>query len=285
MDRTDNHTTVVRFRNELLLLSIIVILFIIIISLFPSNVLRIILGLPLTVFFPGYTLTAAIFPRKDTLGNIERVALSFGLSFVIVPLTGLILNYTPWGFRLYSVLTFLSVIILSTSLLAWYRRRRLAEPERFTITFNLTLPSWKDKSTVNKVLVIILAVVILGTIGTFAYVIIAPRVGETFTEFYILGSEGNAQDYPVALTVGEEARLSIAIINHEHEDITYYVEITIDGKRNNMIGPIVLSHEGKWQEEVGFTADKLGRGQKVEFILYRGGDSFSRLYLWIDVVR
>ncbi len=65
-----------------------------IIILFPSNILRIILGLPFLLFFPGYTLVAALFTRKEGMGSIERVALSFGLSIAVVPLIGLILNYT-----------------------------------------------------------------------------------------------------------------------------------------------------------------------------------------------
>lgn len=48
---------------------------------------------------------------------------------------------------------------------------------------------------------------ILGAIGTLAYVIITPKAGERFTEFYILGLEGKADNYPDELTVGEEGRV------------------------------------------------------------------------------
>ena len=37
-----------------------------------------------------------------------------------------------------------------------------------------------------------------------AYVIITPKEGEKFTEFYILGPNGTASDYPTELKVGEE---------------------------------------------------------------------------------
>lgn len=59
--------------------------------------LRIFLGVLFLLFFPGYTLLAALFPRKDSLDPFERVALSFVLSIAVVPLLGLILNYTPGG--------------------------------------------------------------------------------------------------------------------------------------------------------------------------------------------
>jgi len=72
--------------------------------------IRIILGLPLVLFLPGYSLIAALFPRKADLDGIERVALSFGLSLAIVPLLGLVLNYTPFGIRSSPVLILLSVL-------------------------------------------------------------------------------------------------------------------------------------------------------------------------------
>jgi uncharacterized membrane protein len=57
---------------------------------------RIPLGLAMVLFLPGYTLIAALFPEKEDLDGIERVALSFGLSIAVVPLMGLGLT-TPLG--------------------------------------------------------------------------------------------------------------------------------------------------------------------------------------------
>ena len=65
---------------------------------------RIPLGLVMVLFVPGYTLIAALFPKKADLEGIERTALAFGLSIAVVPLIGLGLNYTPWGIRLEPVL-------------------------------------------------------------------------------------------------------------------------------------------------------------------------------------
>jgi len=59
---------------------------------FSSGALRIALGLVFVLFSPGYTLIAALFPRKSDIGGIERVALSFGLSIAVVPLIGLALR-------------------------------------------------------------------------------------------------------------------------------------------------------------------------------------------------
>jgi uncharacterized membrane protein len=71
--------------------------------------IRSVLGLPMVLFLPGYALIAALFPGKDDLDGIERLALSLGLSIAVVPLIGLGLNYTPWGIRLIPILVSLSV--------------------------------------------------------------------------------------------------------------------------------------------------------------------------------
>jgi len=96
---------------------------------------RIILGLPLVLFLPGYTLIATLFPRKDDLDGIERVALSFGLSIAISPLLGLALNYTPFGIRLTPILTVLSVFTISLAIGAYVRRSRIPEGCRFVVDF------------------------------------------------------------------------------------------------------------------------------------------------------
>jgi hypothetical protein len=84
---------------------------------------RIILGLPFILFFPGYVLICALFPRKDDLDIIERLALSMGLSIAVTSLLGFALNYTPFGIRLYPVTISLFLFMLLISAVAMYRRR------------------------------------------------------------------------------------------------------------------------------------------------------------------
>ena len=264
------------------LLSVILILGIVFVS---SNVPRIILGLPFILFFPGYTLLAALFPRRTDLRLIERVALSLGLSIAVVVLMGLMLNYT-WGLGVYPIVAALALFIFVTSAIAWYRRRRLPTEEGFSIRLNADFPRWRAASRLNQVLAIVLSAFVLGVIGTLAYVIVTPKAGEKFTEFYMLGLDGKAENYPQELTVGEEGNVILGIVNHEHEgDLVYRVEITINSDVNSTIGPLTLPDEEKWQNEVGFTPHKAGENQKLEFILYKQGEDkpYKLLYLWVDV--
>ena len=279
------HLLKIKIRNGLIPLNLLVLVLIAVIALLPSNGLRIALGLPFLLFFPGYTLMAALFPKRERIGAIERTALSFGISVAVVPLIGLILNYTPWGIRLEPVLYSVAIFIFTTSIIAWLRRSRLPEPDRFGIEFQMKAPAWGG-STWDRVLFIILVVVVLGALGMLGYVIAKPKVGETFTEFYILGLDGRVADYPKAIKVGEGGEVIVAVVNHEHEAVSYRVEVRIDGVKNNEVGPFVLANEQKWEEMVSFTPDKAGDNQKVAFFLYKNGEAepcLEPLHLWIDV--
>jgi len=279
--------------KDLWLIGILTILLIVVIAFSPSTIAQIILGLPFLLFFPGYVLIAALFPKKGSLGGVERLALSFGLSIAVVPLIGLILNYTPWGIRLYPILISLAVFILATSGVAWYRRGKLAPEERFKVSFNIPLPFWRGQSMMDKVLSVVLMVVIVGAIGTLGYVIATPKVGEKFTEFYILGPEGRAGHYPEELKLGEEGRVILGIVNYEQERASYKVEVWIDGEKAKLRIEgedgdeikVELEHEEEWEREVGFVPQTAGEEQKAEFVLYKEGEPYFEepLYLWIDV--
>ena len=144
-------------------------------------------------------------------------------------------------------------------------------------------PGW-GRGVWYRVLSIILALAILGALGTLGYAIANPRA-ELFTEFYILGLSGEATNYPKELVVGEEGKVIVGIINRERESVVYRVEIMIDGVKNNEVGPMMLEYDKEWEGIVGFTPVKAGDKQKVEFLLYRQGQSevYQRLHLWVDV--
>lgn len=80
---------------------------------FPFVYARYILGSFFVLFLPGYCLVKALFPEKE-LDHIERVAISLGMSLILVPISGLVLNFTPWGIRTTPII--LSLLALTTIL-------------------------------------------------------------------------------------------------------------------------------------------------------------------------
>jgi uncharacterized membrane protein len=275
----------IRFENELLLINILVWLLIFVIALFPANVLRLILGLPFMLFFPGYALVSALFPKKDTLDSLERIAFSFGLSIAVTVLAGLILHYTPWGLDLYPILLTLTGFILVTSAIAYYRRRRLPTGERFAFSFQISLPRWAELSPINRALSIVLVLTMLGAMGVLGYVIAAPRGEERFTEFYLLGPEGTTENYPRELEVGEKGIVTLGIVNHERQEVSYHVEIRINGVKNGELGQLVLAQGEERKEEVSFVPQGAGDNQRVEFLLYRSEEEepCTTLHFFTDV--
>lgn len=271
---------------ELPVIDILAILLVIIIAAWPTNTLRVVLGLPVILFFPGYALIGAIFPRRSDLKGVERLALSFGLSIAVAPLIGLILNYTPWSISLYSILVSLTIFILVASAVAWYRRLRLPVEESFWVAFNVSLLGWAKIGRWDKAFTVVILVLILGAIGSLAYAMATPTGSEGFTEFYMLGIDGKAENYPRELAVGEEGKVILGIVNHEREDnLTYRVVITINGETIDTIGPLVLENNEKWENEVSFSLRKVGEDRKVEFLLFKEGEAepYKSLYIWLDV--
>ncbi|ASJ08363.1 hypothetical protein A3L11_03595 [Thermococcus siculi] len=260
----------------------------------PDSLLRKVLGLTFVLFFPGYVFITALFPNRKELDNLERLALSFGLSIAIVPLIGLGLNYTPLGIRLIPILVSLTIFNVVLALAAIYRRAKAFEPWIPWITLDRIREEleWEHSSRIDKALTVFLIIAILASIGTLGYVITHPKPGETFTEFYILGPGGNATDYPTDLRVGQNGTVIIGIVNHEHRNVTYYVQmwlvnLTWDNTTNTTIihemypmpgwFNVTLPHvpvdiEGNWtpqfEKNYTFSIDRHGKWQ-VWFLLFK----------------
>jgi uncharacterized membrane protein len=84
---------------------------------------RIALGAVFIFWLPGYTFIKALFPGRvpvkmssEELDTIVRIALSVGMSMALVPIAGLILNYTPFGVTLTP--TTLSLLALTVAFAA-----------------------------------------------------------------------------------------------------------------------------------------------------------------------
>ncbi len=275
----------VKIRHELILINLLVLALVFIIIIIPNNIFRVFIGLPLVLFFPGYVFIAALMPRKTALDAIERIALSFVASLVAVLLIGLLLNYTPWGITVKSTLYSMASFILVMSIIAWVRRRKLGEAERFVIEFYLGLPKW-GSSRWDKILIVTLLVTILVALGVMIYIVVVPKASEKFTEFYVLG-EGGVADYPGELGVGEEAKFVIGIINNEREAISYQIVVKIDNEEISRWQPMVLS-DGEKKEtetEISFTPQTPGESRKITFLLYKQGqtDIYRSLHLWVNV--
>ena len=103
---------------------------------YPIVYARYILGSIFVLWLPGYTFIKALFPTKvpiqtssENLDKIERIALSAGMSLALVPITGLLLNYTPWGIRLTPITLSLLALTVTLATAALIREQTAEEKE------------------------------------------------------------------------------------------------------------------------------------------------------------
>jgi uncharacterized membrane protein len=140
-----------------------------------------------------------------------------------------------------------------------------------------------DTETVlTKVLGVTLVVALLVVI-VFA---IAPiGTGDTYTEFYVLGPNGTASDYPENVTVGETATVRVGIGNSESRRQTYTLVIRTN-ETTFLTREITLDRADQGEEPVSFSFDSPGR-KRLRLELYLGettdGDPYRNLRLFVEV--
>ncbi|WP_336343294.1 DUF1616 domain-containing protein [Halalkalicoccus ordinarius] len=280
--------------------------------------LRIGFGLLFVLFCPGYALVAALFPEASTLSDapqessvddsgidgIERAALSFGLSIAIVPLIGLLLNFTPWGIRLGPILLSVGGFTIVASTVAAVRRWSLPAEERFTVPYRNWLATtrselFQPETRTDMVLNVLLVCALLLAMSSVAYAVAVPQEGESFSEFYLLteNAEGElvADDYPTEFVAGESQPLIVGIENQEHETTDYTVIVQLqevertasegnetNANATNETGANVtvrnrerldtfrtqLEHDETWHHEHQVTPETTGEDLRLMYLLY-----------------
>jgi uncharacterized membrane protein len=252
--------------DDLIAAAIMTLLLILMIAFIPDNPVRTALGLIFILVLPGYVATAALFPNRESIDAIERVALSIGLSIAIVPLAGLALNYTPFGIRLEPILATLSGFVLIASVVAWRRRASLPEDERFAVDIKIDL-SMKGMPMVDRVLTVSIVITLAATLILLAYVVAVPRNGESFTQLALLGPNMKAEGYPHNLTLNQSASVFVSVGSFETANRNYSLVILLQPQ--NVTGAN-LTH---WRHGDPFTGNQSmdrGLGMERNFTLQPG---------------
>ncbi|KAF5059615.1 hypothetical protein DSECCO2_334320 [anaerobic digester metagenome] len=251
--------------SDLLLMGFLTILTVVFIKTPGLNLLDFLL----MAFIPGYCLMAAVFPGKNDVKGVERGALSLGLSLALTALIGFVMKYTPWGFSLTSTLLAVSAFTVVMVALAFVRRWRAGEEEGFSLNLSLNIVRnhFRGRSLEYRVLSVIIIITMVLAVSATLYIMVNPHQGDKFTEFYILGENGTAADYPTNLTLGETGNLTIGIVNHEYQRVDYLLVVK-SNNRTLSSENLTLENGAKLEIPYNFTASSADK-KEMKFLLYR----------------
>lgn len=257
--------------------------------------------------------TASPEDARGGIDGIERVALSFGLSIAIVPLIGLVLNFTPWGIRLVPIVVSVSLFTLAAVAVAARRRHELPAAEQFSVPYQTWITTgrselFEPESRTDAALNVVLIVSVLLAISSVGYAVAVPPQGEQFSEFYLLTENPDgelvADGYPEELQRGERAELTVGIGNNEYELTNYTVvvqlqEVEQEGNETRVVDrqeidrfTTSLEHNTTHHEQHVLNPSRTGDNLRVQYLLYDGDppasptqeNAYRDLHLWIDVV-
>jgi uncharacterized membrane protein len=152
---------------------------------------------------------------------------------------------------------------------------------------------WWNSQTRSIRLTYIVVVIVLGlAIVAVAYVFLTPSPAEFMTEFYILGPEGLAENYPREAAVGETLTVTMGITNREMEDHIYHIEVWVEDpleenqrERTGSIQQFTLPVGKTVEFPIQWYMPWSGEDQIVEFLLFIDDESepYRKLRLWLNV--
>ncbi|ELZ09956.1 hypothetical protein C479_10295 [Halovivax asiaticus JCM 14624] len=250
-------------------------------------------------------------PTVRGIDGIERVALSFGLSIAIVPLLGLVLNFTPWGIRLVPIVLTVTGFTIGATVVAAVRRWDLPPEERFRVPYRQWVDAaatelFEPETRVDTALNVALALSVVLAVGAVGFAILVPPQGEQFSAIYYLTEDEDgelvADGYPSELVRGESATLVVGVDNHEHERTEYtvvLVEQRVEFVNGSTGEPVTrstgnssanatavvadqrelnrfqttLSHNESWHHEHEVTPTFTGENVRIVWLLFPGGDA------------
>ena len=256
--------------------------------LLPVPFLRIPLGLVAVLLAPGYALVEATFPKRADLDGVARLGLSFGLSIAVLPLLALLLDNLPWGIRLWPMTISLALWILLVGAVAAWRRSRVSSAEAvFAPNFANPLRDWAKLSQRTKWLSLVAGLLVVGIVTWGVIILVSPNPADRLTEFYALGAQGQAQDYPREVAPDQPMQVTLGIVNREAITARYRIEVrAVTGdKLLAQAGSVTLADGQKWEQPIQYSLSQAGDNQEINILLFYNDSPtpYRQLHLWVNV--
>ncbi|WP_240756791.1 DUF1616 domain-containing protein [Natronorubrum bangense] len=213
--------------------------------------IRVPVAVAFVLFVPGYVVVAALYPDdtdltdcapvddpdslrsgrlRSGIGSVERVGLSFALSFVIVPALGFPLARTYNGVHLTSTTAALTAFTLIVTAIATVRRRNLPEEEQFSVPIRSWLATGRSSALpfdgwADAALTVLLVVSLLLVAGSVGFAAVNLPQDDEFSSLSLLTETENgeltADGLPTEVVEEEPAEFIVEVENHEHRTTEY----------------------------------------------------------------
>lgn len=284
------------------------VIFFSILDVVPPSI-RIPLGFVFVLVAPGYALASALFPRGGSTDNkpnfstdrngeptritfVERLVLSVGLSIAVVPLVGVLVSYTQWGFDPTAVTIAIVCLTVTAAIVGTIRRWMIPIDQRFEVpvaSAPTRLAAFLGEPETDReetlALVIILGLVVSTTGIGFAATV--PGNGERFTEFYIQAQNPESGDfepdaYPDEWAVDEPVDVFVGVTNQEGQTVNYTIvaqqqqlsstngryQITAITELDRL--EVTVDAGESWGERLEVTPTESSDGTRIAYLLYVG---------------
>lgn len=263
------------------------------------------IGLPLLLFAPGYTLLAILYPASSERNVVvadwqvhgsgdhwldwpARLALSLGTSVALVPIVALLSSIA--GVDLATVPTVVAGLVATGSVIGALRYGQLPPERRHRIPIarftDSIAPSVSSVHRTKSAITLLLAISILVAMSTVGYALVVPNDGESYSSLY-LGTENEtgelvAGSFPTEFTANEGRDLAVGVENNEGETVSYTIVVelhrvdTRDGtnvvfQREELQRFSTTLDDGEtWERSHEVTPGLVGDNMRLTYSLYRG---------------
>jgi uncharacterized membrane protein len=141
----------------------------------------------------------------------------------------------------------------------------------------------------NALLAIVLLIILLASVYATVNVISATSHSDPFTEFYLLGPNGKADNYPRLFNVSEPQPVIVGVVNHEYKDMDYDLVVVLENgtqKYKLYEDRISLADKAAWLRQVSINPPVNGTNMKLDFQLFENGNMtvpYRDCFLYVTV--
>jgi uncharacterized membrane protein len=223
-------------------------------ALAPWAHLRLLGGLPLTLFLPGYAIVAAAFGSRE-LAAPKRIMLSVAISLMVLALGAFVLNIFPFGLETASWAVLLPLVVIAACRGAALRRERPKRPRAGR-------PALPRPATGSLVLFALAAAIALGALALAERPLPAENA-KGFTALWMLPTDKS------------EDAVAIGVDSNQHDARSYRLRVSL-GKDQSKTYRVELDPGEERVYEVDVPPKPVGRTHVVAS-LYKEGEP-ERLY-------